>query len=415
MNMIIYTLNSNKKYNFRYAQKINAERKKAIMNYFWNEAGVKPVTNGFLAYIINKEEWKNSSGGFVLKAKVSDEEVKELVTSITLVKADEYKGDCGNNAKFAHEILGHLGFQQYISAEDDDEDAHRVSEAFSRTVGSFVDEDKAFSILDANIGEIRRSYPPGTGDLTQKAFILYSKTGKKAIMSLFYTISSKAPYDSNLQRNNTLIDKVHDDKELLKAIAVIATRFGGYDIGDLIKNNCRGKLIKKAKRVYEELNKKSSGITEQDLMFKHLKSEFALEDSFTRVYLENTKPSCLDELIEKKDLTIIDRVSELKWIYAHGGTDSPDYRRGLSLLNHFMKTIRRITAVNGLEQAPQFQDEVMVKYAKWYGSGDSLEKHFKKFGVTYRDINDLFNSAKIPFIVLKRALLYAFMHPFRKK
>lgn len=414
MRVRLYFLKTDKEGIIQNAEKIDENRWASIENYMLIDAGVKPVKDGFVAYIINEEEWKDGPRDFVEKAKVVEENSDEFITEAILIERDSYTKIPSDNEGLVHEVLGHVGFDKHISLRDD-YDARRVSEAFARTLGLFVNEERSCSIADTRNGELKRLYPDGTTRLTERAFEIYSRAGKKAIVSLFYSTSPESLDNPSLNSGNTLIDRIYEDEELLRAIAVLSARYSGRYVGNLLRVNMREDLIRKAREVYDETASNSSDVSEQDLMFRHLKEEFSLGDSFTELYLRDVKPSCLDELIENKNVPVIDRASELKWIYAHAGTNSPDHRRGLCVLNHFMRTAKKITDLNGSEQEPQFQHDVMVAYNKVYGNGDDLERNFKRFGVSYKDINGLFSKEKVPYVIAKRGILFALTYPFRRK
>jgi hypothetical protein len=177
-------------------------------------------------------------------------------------------------------------------------------------------------------------------------------------------------------------------------------------------------LIKKTGRIYDEIVNKSSGISEKDLMFRHLSEEFSLGQSFAEVYLREIKPSCLEELIlnkSKADVSKIDVTSRLKWVWAHAATNAPDYELGLNLLNYIINTISSIKQLDEFNYGPFFQHDVLTAYSRFYGTGNELEKNFKRFEIHFKDLNGLFGELIAPFVVAKKKLKYALLSHFDHK
>ena len=334
MRVHVHFLKPEEEFEFKKAEKVNEYRWVAIQNYMFMEAGVKPV-NGFVAYVVNEDEWIRSLSDFsamVGKARITENDGSEFMSQAILIKRDKNSRPYDINRRLIHEASGHIGYDNEHNISKEDDNSLRISEVFSRILDSFLIVkgsllDKFYFGRDGS----EKFYPPGTDILEGRAFAIYKRVGKKAIVQLFYSTKPKS-------WDNTLIDRVYEDRKLLKAIALLSARYGGNSIGNLLNNT--DVLLEKADNVRDEIDKGT--ISEQDLMIRYLKKEFSLGESFARAYIRDLIGSSLDVLIDFKITNEIDKASELKWIYSHGNTTKPDYEHGLRFLNHYFGKIRNV-------------------------------------------------------------------------
>jgi len=400
-----------KAYNVKHAVKVDEKTLLSIEHYMLNDGGVKPVHDLSAAFIVDEKKWfyKSDTGGFVTNATIIQENGDTKKGNVIFIQKDDFDSPPVDNAVLVHEALGHIGFEEYISSANAElNDAYRLSEAFSRVLGTFVNEHgRNESIVESS----SKDYPAGTSGLVTKALKIYFAVGKKALTSIFYH-TKPGP------EGYTLIDEIYHDKDLIKAMAVFSARYGGCSIGRTLREQGRDDLIKKTGRIYDEIVNKSSGISEKDLMFRHLSEEFSLGQSFAEVYLREIKPSCLEELIlnkSKADVSKIDVTSRLKWVWAHAATNAPDYELGLNLLNYIINTISSIKQLDEFNYGPFFQHDVLTAYSRFYGTGNELEKNFKRFEIHFKDLNGLFGELIAPFVVAKKKLKYALLSHFDHK
>jgi hypothetical protein len=295
------------------------------------------------------------------------------------------------NLHLLHE-LSHINYDAYVhNGMTENEDVHRISETFARTMELYSDR-----LADALLkNAFSPSYPIGTGILVHKSFHIYRAVGKKAMTSILYRTTPE-------KFGQTLIDRIYDEEEVLKAAGVLSAMQGGSVVGRILNEKGPDYLVGEARMVYDKIAKSSSQVSERDLMLKHLAEEFSLGRNFAEAYLREVKPSSLEELIMGKgnrEFEAIINASALKWVWAHAATDMPDYERGFALMEHFMRTLSSIYEVTELGYSAVIQPAVMRAYADFFGSGNMLSEKLIKSQIEFRHLDAILSHFIIPEII----------------
>ncbi len=353
-------------------------RAQAIIEYLVKDAGIKPISHP--VFLVEKQDWpqilKNVGGQVRYESMIIDNH--EYFYPVVMIQ--KTKGDYSDeNLVFAHEILGHLGFDHYIYPEKR-RFFHPLSEAFARTIDMFLNSYREEIISDSY------GYSGNTHDFVKKSLMLYPKIGKRAIVSLFYA--------SNPEESPSLLERVYLEKEVVHAIAVLATEYHERTLEHMLTQPFE-EILKKAKQVRRDYS-------ERDLMLAHL-TEFSFGETFSQAYLRDLKPSSLEELIEDKNIALLDNASALKWQYAHAGTSVPLHARGMQLFDHIISTVEHITDIIGEYSPWSYIPRMFEMYTPYFGRGDHLVHNFIKYDLTYDDTRVLI-PYDVSFIIAKRKL-----------
>lgn len=365
----------------------DVQRAHAVADYLEKDAGVKPIFSP--VFLIGNCDWPKTLGDIGGQVRYESITIENHEYFFPLVMIKNSKNDPSyENQTFAHEVLGHLGFDHYIYPEKR-LFSHPLSEVFARTISMFLSCYRKEIIADAC------TYSGNTQDLVTKVLTLYPKIGKRAMVSLFYA--------SKPEETPLLLERVCKEKEIVHSLAILATEYGNDTLQKIVTQPFED-IIKKSKQVYRDYS-------EHDLMLAHL-NEFSLGEKFSHAYLHDLKPFSLEELIENKDVALFDYASELKWQYAHAATPIPSYERGMRLFDQMVSTLDHITELEGEYSPSCYVPLNFEAYALYFGRGDDLVNNFVKYGLGYADTGVL-TSYDVSFIVAKRKFFSFLTSPFQ--
>lgn len=334
---------------------LERDRRYSIENYLKEEAGICPGGRQAPAWVIDRKDWPYKGfGGFWRKKWRWDKDGnRECSSYILVVENKPYE----ENAVFAHEALGHGGFEEHISAEEKDI-TFALSEAFARTGEILLREDRS-----AYMSPSETVYPAETKELTEAASTILLHLGKRGTIAFFYAL---APPKVREEQAASFINELAKDTALLQAFGILAARYGGENIGRQV-HQPRLQVLRAALHVRDEMVQHSSNCTEEKLMRAYLSREFSLGDAFAQFYLREARPSSFEELIFEKTVLpdtkvyAIDRASALKWVGAHRGGTLPCYEAGMNILQSLARTSESWKDLDGEKRSPQSLHRYLVR------------------------------------------------------
>ncbi|MBR9678181.1 MAG: hypothetical protein GOU97_02750 [Nanoarchaeota archaeon] len=419
-------------------------RMRGIQDYMFREALIQPVESDFRAYTVpdgflSSEE--GAVGGTIGRGEILEEGRTIFKGYLSLTERNGSGRFPRENKSFVHEVLGHVKmkpllevimkkgeeltslFEEKMNISEqlrirrkgsilvtDFRALNMFDEAFSRLITLPIIQDSDSSIFDSR----SEGYASGTAEVLFGLTKIYYKTGINFLTSTFYQFMDSFSPDGTINFQNSILD-IFENESLLEDISLIASSYGGQRASSLFNHDV-SELKHKAEKIRDKACFNPS--LKQELALNLLENEFGLGKVFPQKFLEQN-PEFTERGINyfenRKDWTLFESVKNMKWVYAHACTDTPNHEWGEILLDHLISGVEDLSCLSSLVKNPQFAFENSGFYAGRTGYGEPFVRAILDYDLTLDNLTGWDIKKKAPFVLAYKKLKHLLKKPFSKR